>query len=61
MLEGGLARNYWAWRWGVGTYFQNMGLNAIENAATRGRVVSWGLWWEWKYLCMDGNSLARLF
>lgn len=25
---------------GVGTYFQNMGLNAIENAATGGRVVS---------------------
>ena len=25
---------------GVGAYFQNMGLNAIENAATGGRVVS---------------------
>jgi len=29
-----------------GTYFQNMGLNAIENAATGGRAVSPGLWRE---------------
>jgi len=61
MLERGLARDYSVWGWGGVTYFQNMGLNAIENAATEGRVVSWELCRFWKYLCRCANLLARLF